>query len=99
MPSVAQLSRPSERTSRIIADITSMSRFLGERQAAPMQKRVAPASRAALARAATSATAISVSRSRPVSWRMLCGQYAQSSGQAPVFTDNSVLICTVFAGW
>jgi hypothetical protein len=65
--SVAQLSMPSARTSRIIAVITSMSRFLGERHAAPMQKRVAPASLAARARAATSATAIRDSRPSPVS--------------------------------
>ncbi|MDF3019809.1 MAG: hypothetical protein K0Q92_1112 [Steroidobacteraceae bacterium] len=44
-----------------------MSRFLGERQAAPMQKRVAPASLAAWARARTSSSGTSFSRSRPVS--------------------------------
>ena len=43
MPSVAQVSRPSAFTSRIIAATLGMSRSFGERQAAPMQKREAPA--------------------------------------------------------
>jgi hypothetical protein len=63
-----------------------------------MQKRVAPASRAARARASTSSTCMSGSAGRPVSWRTLCGQYAQSSGQAPVLMDSSVLTWTSWPG-
>ena len=58
---------PSARTSRIIAATASTSFFFGERQAAPMQKRVAPASFAACARVRTSSSGTSFSRSSPVS--------------------------------
>ena len=53
----------------IIVPMRSMSFFLGERYAAPMQKRVAPASLAARAASTTSVTSISFSRPRPVSCR------------------------------
>jgi len=52
---------------RISSDIFSMSRSLGARQAAPMQKRVAPAFLAAWAALRTSSTAISFCACTPVS--------------------------------
>ncbi len=57
-----------------MAITTSMSFAFGLRQAAPMQKRVAPPSLAALAEVITSSTAISASRSKPVSKWALCEQ-------------------------
>ncbi|MNX76944.1 hypothetical protein D3C86_1084630 [compost metagenome] len=66
MPSVAQVSRPSAFTSRIIAATLGMSRSLGERQAAPMQNRDAPAALACRALATTSSVAISFCASTPV---------------------------------
>jgi hypothetical protein len=66
MPSVAQVSRPSAFTSRIIAATLGTSRSFGERQAAPMQKRDAPAAFACFAFATTSSVAISFVASTPV---------------------------------
>jgi hypothetical protein len=91
MPSVAQVSMPSSRTALIIVgDLRQLLR-LRAAYAAPMQKRVAPFARAMRALATTSSTSSSGSDFRPVSKRMLCEQYAQSSGQAPVLIDSSVL--------
>ena len=72
---------------------------LGDRYAAPMQKRVAPEVFAARARPVTSSSSIKSSAASPVSYRTLCGQYAQSSGQAPVLMLSKVLTCTVFGAW
>src|SRR5690606_24993607 len=94
MPRVAQVSSPSAFTSRIISATLGMSRSLGERHAAPMQKRLAPAALAWRAFSSTSPVAISLVASTPVWYRWACGQYAQSSGQPPVLTDSSVLTCT-----
>ena len=66
MPSVAQVSRPSAFTSRIIAATLGMSRSFGERQAAPMQKREAPAALACRAFSTTASVAISFVASTPV---------------------------------
>ena len=66
MPSVAQVSRPSAFTSRIISATLGMSRSLGERQAAPMQKRLAPAALAWRAFSSTASVAISLVASTPV---------------------------------
>src|SRR3546814_7465293 len=63
IPSVAQVSSPSAFTSRIISATLGMSRSFGERHAAPMQKREAPASFACLAFASTSSVLISFCRS------------------------------------
>ena len=67
MPSVAQVSSPSAFTPSTIAQTFSRSRSLGERQAAPMQKRLAPAAFAARASASTASRLISFSASTPVS--------------------------------
>ena len=67
MPSVMQLSRPSARTPFTMATTWGISRDFGERQAAPIQKRVAPDATAALACSNTFSTAISFSTSSPVS--------------------------------
>ena len=67
MPRVMQVSRPSAFTAAIIWATASMSLSLGLRQAAPMQKRVAPAALAFFAAATTVCTGSSASRSRPVS--------------------------------
>ena len=66
MPRVAQVSSPSAFTSRIIAATLGMSRSFGERQAAPMQKREAPASLACLAFSTTASVLISLVASTPV---------------------------------
>ena len=85
-------------TSLIIARIGSSCESLGPRYDAPMQKRVAPASlRAAAPRRAPRRAASGRGCRRPSSKRMLCGQYAQSSGHAPVLIDSSVETCTAFA--
>ena len=72
MPSVAQVSSPRAFTPEIIAASLGVSRSFSSRQAAPMQKRLAPE---ALARAACSITAsASISReafkpvSKPADW-------------------------------
>ena len=57
---------PSALTSRIIAATFGMSRSLGERQAAPMQKRVAPAALAWRAFSSTASVSISFVASTPV---------------------------------
>jgi hypothetical protein len=67
------------------------------RHAAPMQKRVAPASRACFAEASTSSTCISFSALTPVSYLAACGQYAQSSEQPPVLIDNRLHSCTLLS--
>ena len=67
MPSVAQVSRPSAFTARTMSSTGSSSRCFGPRQAAPMQKRVAPAALAARAASSTSSSASSASFSTPVS--------------------------------
>ncbi len=59
-----------------------------------MQKRVAPCAFAARAFAITSSTLSIGSPFTFVSWWDDCGQYAQSSGQPPVFTLSSVQSCT-----
>ena len=51
-----------------------MSRSLGERQAAPMQKRVEPLALASRAACITASTSTSLLALRPVSWWALCGQ-------------------------
>jgi hypothetical protein len=66
MPSVAQVSRPSAFTSWIIAATLGMSRSLGERHAAPMQKREAPAALACRAFSSTASVDISFVASTPV---------------------------------
>ena len=58
---------PTSLTVRTNSATASMSRSLGARHAAPMQKRVAPAWRAASAAARTSPLAISFSAFTPVS--------------------------------
>ena len=67
MPSVAQVSRPSAFTPRIISATLGMSRSFGERQAAPMQKRDAPAALACAAFASTRSASISFCAATPVS--------------------------------
>ena len=47
----------------------------------------------------TESTLISFSAGNDVSWWALCGQYAQSSGHAPVFTESSVQSCTAPDSW
>ncbi len=54
-------------TSRIMAATLGMSRSLGERQAAPMQKREAPAALAWRALATTSSVSMSFCALTPVS--------------------------------
>src|SRR4029079_19301439 len=76
------------------AQTLSRSRSLGDRQAAPIQKRDAPPALAARASASTAFRSISFSAFTPVSTIADCGQYAQSSGQPPVFIDSKVEICT-----
>ncbi len=67
MPRVAQVSSPSAFTSRIISATFGMSRSFGERQAAPMQNREAPAALAWRALASTSSVSISFCAFTPVS--------------------------------
>ena len=74
MPSVQQVSRPSFFTSRTMSSTGSRSRAFGPRQAAPMQKRVAPLSLAAFAVRTTSSSGSIASFSTPVEWRADCGQ-------------------------
>ena len=74
MPSVAQVSSPSALTPSTISQTFSTSRSFGERQAAPMQNRLAPAAFAARASASTVSSAISFSAFTPVSYLALCGQ-------------------------
>ena len=57
-----------------MAQTFSTSRSLGERHAAPMQKRLAPAALAARASASTASSSISFSALTPVSYLALCGQ-------------------------
>ena len=64
-----------------------------------MQNREAPFSFARRAEASTSSTPSSFSGSTLLAWRALCGQYAQSSGQPPVFTESSVQSCTLSGAW
>ena len=74
MPSVAQVSRPSDFTPLTSLATFSMSRSFGPRQAAPMQKRVAPASLARRAASITASSAISGVASTGVSKWTDCGQ-------------------------
>jgi len=74
MPSVQQASRPSCLITPINSATFSMSRSFGARQAAPMQKRLAPASRAAITASRTSSGDISLLASTPVSYDADCGQ-------------------------
>jgi hypothetical protein len=62
-----QVSRPSAFTPSTMAATLSMSRSFGSRQAAPMQKRLAPASFAARALASTRSKSISLSAFTPTS--------------------------------
>src|SRR5438067_5235817 len=90
MPRVQQASSPSARTPRTISSTRSnCGPSFTSRHAAPMQKRVAPASRAVRAAPITSVASISGCASTSVWYRAACGQYAQSSGQPPVLTDRS----------
>ena len=66
MPSVAQVSSPSAFTSLIMAATFGMSRSFGERHAAPMQKREAPAALACRAFSTTASVSISLVASTPV---------------------------------
>jgi hypothetical protein len=66
MPRVAQVSSPSAFTSRIMAATLGISRSLGERHAAPMQKREAPAALACVAFSNTASVLISFCASTPV---------------------------------
>ena len=74
MPSVTQVSSPSARTPSTISQTASRSWSLGERQAAPMQKRLAPWASAARASVSTASTAINLDAPTEVSYRALCGQ-------------------------
>jgi hypothetical protein len=88
MPSVAQVSRPSAFTSRIIAATFGMSRSFGERHAAPMQKREAPASRAWRA---FSSDGLGAHELRGVHAGVVARglrAIAAVLGQPPVFTDS-----------
>jgi hypothetical protein len=67
MPSVMQVSMPRPFTAATVSHSSSMSRSLGERQAAPMQKRVAPPSLARRASATIASAAISLVAFTPVS--------------------------------
>jgi len=71
---VAQASRPVALTVRTSSATASMSRSLGARQAAPMQKRLAPASLAAKAALRTVSTPINLLACTPVSKCTDCGQ-------------------------
>ncbi|KAG0740715.1 hypothetical protein G6F24_016925 [Rhizopus arrhizus] len=66
MPSVAQVSRPNAFTPAIIAATFGMSRSFGERHAAPMQKRDAPAALAWRALASPASVSISFCAFTPV---------------------------------
>jgi hypothetical protein len=66
MPSVMQVSMPMPRTDFTISTIAGMSRSLGLRQAAPMQKRFDPASAACAAFCSTCCTSISLVASTPL---------------------------------
>jgi len=68
MPSVAQASMPSAFTPRTISrTLSNWGPSFTSRQAAPMQKRVAPAARALEAASSTEGTDMSFSACRPVS--------------------------------
>ncbi len=67
MPSVQQASRPRSFTVRTSSATFSMSRSFGARQAAPMQKRLAPCAFAACAAALTASASSSLPASTPVS--------------------------------
>jgi hypothetical protein len=64
------------------------------RHAAPMQKRVLPASLARCAAATISSRFIIGVGLSPVLWRVDCEQYEQSSVQPPVLIESSVHCCT-----
>jgi hypothetical protein len=74
MPSVMQVSMPIWRTPLIISMIAGMSRSLGLRQAAPMQKRCDPASLACAADCSTACTSISLVAFTPLSAEADCEQ-------------------------
>ena len=74
MPSVTQVSIPSSRTPLTNSTTSASSFELGPRQAAPMQKRVAPACWALLAACRTRSRDISASRATPVLW---CADWEQ----------------------
>ena len=94
MPSVMQVSSPIAFTPSTMATTLSMSRSLGLRHAAPMQKRCEPAALASAAAARTAFTSISFSAFTSLSADADCEQYPQSSGQPPVLIDNRVQSCT-----
>ena len=60
MPRVMQVSIPISRTPSTMATSVSMSRSLGDRQAAPMQNRVEPSALALRAADSTRSTSISL---------------------------------------
>ena len=91
MPSVAHVSKPSALTAAIASDTCSMSESFGVRHAAPMQKRSAPFALASFAEATIWSSGIKRSVFKPVLYRALCGQYLQSSGQAPVLMLSKLL--------
>jgi len=99
MPSVMQVSSPMARTPFTISTIAGMSRSLGLRHAAPMQKRWLPASFACAAVCSTARTSISLVASTPLSAFTDCEQYPQSSGQPPVLMLSSVHSWTCSGGW
>ena len=74
MPSVMQVSSPRDLTSRTMVVTRSMSRALGDRHAAPMQKRLAPWALAARAASITSSTGISLAALTSVSKWADCEQ-------------------------
>ena len=90
-------SMPNALTPLIISSTIGISRALGLRQAAPIQKRVEPIALAFSAASKTFSTSSKRSFSKSVLLRALCEQYLQSSGQAPVLIDSNVLTCTSFA--
>lgn len=98
IPSVQQTSRPMPFTWRTISN-TDENAFRSlfsptSLQAAPMQKRVLPASLARRAISTTSITFIVGVGFTNVLWAALWLQYLQSSTQPPVLIDSSVHCCT-----
>ena len=80
MPSVTQVSSPSALTPSTMSQTASRSWSFGERQAAPMQKRLAPWASAARASASTASTAISLDAPTPVSYRAPAGSSRSPPG-------------------
>lgn len=81
--------RPAAQRAEALKTKFAFKTEVDERQAAPMQKRVAPLALAARAASKTSSSGSSFSALRPVSKWADCGQYLQSSSQPPVLMDSS----------